>query len=164
MEHKPYPHDPRYLVYRDGRIYSTISNKFLKPQRCSSGRFQIRPAIDGRLVHVHRVVLESFVGPCPDGMEACHNNCDYSDNRLDNLRWDTKSENMRDEKWAGKSGKLSPHDVLAIRARCAAGEHHTAIAEDFGVHRNYISLVHTRHRHADIKEVNGRPVRRRLSK
>lgn len=26
----------------------------------------------GRNVYVHRAVLESFAGPCPDGMEACH--------------------------------------------------------------------------------------------
>lgn len=45
-------------------------------------------------VAVHRLVLESFVGPCPDGMEACHANGNGFDNRLENLRWDTHRANM----------------------------------------------------------------------
>jgi hypothetical protein len=45
---------------------------------------------------VHRLVLEAFVGPCPPGMEGCHNNGDGSDNRLENLRWDTHAANMQD--------------------------------------------------------------------
>ena len=42
------------------------------------------------------MVLETFVGPCPKGMEACHNNDIKTDNRLSNLRWDTKSNNTFD--------------------------------------------------------------------
>lgn len=45
---------------------------------------------------VHRLLLESFVGPCPDGMEGCHNDGNPRNNRLENLRWDTHSGNMRD--------------------------------------------------------------------
>jgi hypothetical protein len=47
---------------------------------------------------VHRLVLEAFVGPCPEGMVGCHNDGDPLNNRLDNLRWDTPSNNERD-KW-----------------------------------------------------------------
>lgn len=45
---------------------------------------------------VHRMVLESFVGLAPDGMVCCHNDGDPSNNRLENLRWDTPSANMLD--------------------------------------------------------------------
>lgn len=52
---------------------------------------------DGRRpVYVHRLVLEAFVGPCPDGMEACHNNGVQDDNRVENLRWDTHLSNIID--------------------------------------------------------------------
>lgn len=47
---------------------------------------------------VHRIVLEAFVGPRPDGMEACHYNGDACDNRLKNLRWDTKMGNVADRR------------------------------------------------------------------
>ena len=46
--------------------------------------------------HVHRIVLEAFVGPRPDGMHACHANDISTDNRLENLRWDTASANGLD--------------------------------------------------------------------
>ena len=45
---------------------------------------------------VHRLVLEAFVGPCPPGMEACHNDGNHADSSLANLRWDTHLENHRD--------------------------------------------------------------------
>jgi hypothetical protein len=48
-------------------------------------------------VGVGRTVLEAFVGPCPPGMECCHNNGDRFDNRLENVRWDTRSENALDQ-------------------------------------------------------------------
>lgn len=46
---------------------------------------------------VHRLVLSAFVGHCPPGMEGCHADDDRTNNRLDNLRWDTKSENVLDQ-------------------------------------------------------------------
>jgi hypothetical protein len=51
--------------------------------------------------YVHRFVLETFVGPCPEGMEACHGPNGVSDNSLANLRWDTKSANAADMIRAG---------------------------------------------------------------
>lgn len=46
---------------------------------------------------IHRLVLESFVGPCPPGMECRHLNGNPSDNRLINLAWGTKEENAHDK-------------------------------------------------------------------
>jgi hypothetical protein len=57
-------------------------------------------------VAVHRLVLEMFVGPCPEGMECCHApDKTRSNNRLENLRWDTHLENMRDRKRYGRPRK-----------------------------------------------------------
>lgn len=46
---------------------------------------------------VHRLVLEAFVGPRPDGTEGCHGDGDPGNNRLTNLRWDTRSANTYDK-------------------------------------------------------------------
>lgn len=45
---------------------------------------------------VHRLVLSAFVGEAPVGTEGCHNDGDCTNNRLENLRWDTRSENLYD--------------------------------------------------------------------
>ena len=51
--------------------------------------------IAGKLYRVHRLVLEAFVGQCPEGFECNHKNRDRSDNRLENLEWVTHIENLR---------------------------------------------------------------------
>ena len=76
-------------------------------------------------IGVHRMVLLAFVGEPPSGCEGCHNNGDPSDNRPENLRWDTHFNNNQDRKNAGHyaSGKnhpmakLTPDQVIAIRTR-----------------------------------------------
>ena len=68
---------------------------------------------------VHRLVLEAFVGPCPSGQEACHANDDPRDNRLENLRWDTRSANALD------SVRNGTHHA-ARRTHCAQGHEFTA--------------------------------------
>jgi hypothetical protein len=50
-----------------------------------------------RVYGVHVLVLEAFVGPRPEGLVACHYNGVSTDNRLENLRWDTLSANSQDD-------------------------------------------------------------------
>ena len=99
---------------------------------------------------VHRLVLEAFVGPCPPGMECCHNNGDKRDNRIENLRWDTRSANMLDavkhdghncgEKY-GRS-KLTEERVLEIRRLYAAGDHtQRQLGEKFGTDKSNIGQI-----------------------
>lgn len=74
--------------------------------------------------NVHRLVLLSFVGAYPDGYEVCHNNGLRDDNKLSNLRWDTRSGNHSDKKRHGTSqegerhgmSKLTWQQVKEIRA------------------------------------------------
>lgn len=46
---------------------------------------------------VHRLVLDAFVGPRPEGTEGCHWDGDPANNRLDNLRWATHLDNEADK-------------------------------------------------------------------
>ncbi len=50
---------------------------------------------------VHRLVLEAWVGPCPDGCEGCHNDGDPTNNIISNLRWDTHKNNGLDRRKHG---------------------------------------------------------------
>jgi hypothetical protein len=91
--------------------------------------------------NIHRLMLEAFVGPCPEGHEACHNNGIRHDNRLKNLRWDTRKANSADRVAHGTaflgatapSAKLTEEKVLEIRDMRAAGHTYPKIAARFGV-------------------------------
>lgn len=56
-----------------------------------------------RTHRVHRLVLEAFVGPCPEGMESCHADDDRNNNRLENLRWGTHAENCEERRTNGRT-------------------------------------------------------------
>lgn len=69
---------------------------------------------DRTTIPVYRLVLAAFVGPCPDGMEGCHNDGDKTNNTPANLRWDTRSENIRDTVRHG-------NHQMASKTHCAKG-------------------------------------------
>lgn len=89
----------RIVTTSDGRTWEQ-PGRILRPG--VSGERSPRQVVSlhreghGRSHLVHRIVLQSFVGPCPDGMEGCHNDGDPQNNWLSNLRWDTSSENNLD--------------------------------------------------------------------
>jgi len=99
-----------------------------------------------RIIYPHKAVLEAFVGPRPPRMEACHNNGDPFDNRLENLRWDTTRNNQLDRIKHGTSNrgercaaaKLTEAQVRAIRADTRLQEE---IAAEYGVRQNTISRI-----------------------
>jgi hypothetical protein len=45
---------------------------------------------------VHRLVLEAFAGPCPEGHECRHLDGSRTNNKLANLTWGTSRENSQD--------------------------------------------------------------------
>jgi hypothetical protein len=76
-------------------------------------------------------------------MEACHNDGNPSNNRLTNLRWDTRSENQRDRVRHGSASyvKLAESDITRIWERLLAGDSLVSIARDFGVTSGTISGI-----------------------
>ena len=89
-------YEGRYIVNQKGQIYS-IPRRGTKGgylRQLPNGQGHLRVTLTDRhgnqsTKNVHTLVLTTFVGDRPDGMQACHNNGDKTDNRLENLRWDT---------------------------------------------------------------------------
>lgn len=144
--------DGRYQVSSMGRVRSHMypRARILKQVINARGRPKINLYLVGEpgnavTREVHRLVLEAFVGPCPDGMEACHNNGNPLDNRLSNLRWDTHSANAVDKRFHGTAGKLTPYDVQTIRTWVEGGARQVDVAQMFGVTRGHLNnIVHNR--------------------
>ena len=63
---------------------------------------------------VHRLVAEAFIGPVPDGMFVLHYNDVGTDNRLENLRIGTCSEN-------GHDAVRNERHIQAARTSCIRG-------------------------------------------
>lgn len=68
-----------------------------------------------RFHQVHRLVLEAFVGPAPDGMVACHWDDAPGNNVLSNLRWDTASANYADAVRNGRRPGNGPEDIRVCK-------------------------------------------------
>lgn len=103
-----------------------------------------------RAFFVHPLILEAFVGPRPEGMEACHHpDSDPTNNALDNLRWDTSKANKADMEAHGRRAKgsrsgrakLVEDDVREIRRRAAQGEKAPSIARTYKVDPKAIRLI-----------------------
>jgi hypothetical protein len=101
---------------------------------------------------VHRLVLETFRGPCPEGMEGCHNDGNQLNNRLENLRWDTHLANVKDRAKHGRdrkgqdhpNAKLNDDDVRAIRWALTFGIKGSVLARSYRVTDTLISYIKLR--------------------
>lgn len=144
----------RYEISDRGRVRSLMRRSFrheyvprptplvmrLYPTRTG----HLKVWLQGRPRQVHRLVLEAFVGSCPQGCEASHVNGDAADNRVINLLWESHVDNMQRKVAHGTlnvgprhgsrtrpdrvargersgSAKVTDDEVRAIRALYAAG-------------------------------------------
>lgn len=97
-----------------------LPNRIVSGSTLKTGHILVALSLNGKVHHryVHRLVLEAFVGPAPQGHECCHYNGNGSDNRLENLRWDTRSANHLDKVRHG-------HNQFALRTHCPQGHEYT---------------------------------------
>lgn len=143
---------PKYYINKFGRIFSLYTNRFLK------GRINIYGYVEICLVKnkqryykkVHRLVLETFVGPCPLKMECRHLDGNKQNNNLSNLCWGTASENQQDRVGHGTSNqgeknpavKLTEEEIKEIRKIYKIKYvFQRKLAKRFGVSQSQISRI-----------------------
>lgn len=138
---------PDYCVCENGTFWSKRKNgqwRQVHGGKRDTGHIRVvmRNGNTKKTDYLHRLVLESFVGPCPDGMEACHfPDHNPSNNSIDNLRWDTSAENSKDRVRQGRSirgsdvhgAKLSKADAEEVIRLGIQGLKQRDIAAKFGI-------------------------------
>ena len=88
--------------FRDGRIH-TLDNRFKKYEKWNersdtpTDRGYIRIGIGGKKYFVHRLIMMAFLGESDQCVD--HINRIKTDNRLENLRYCTHSENSFNREW-----------------------------------------------------------------
>jgi len=138
VEYRDIPEFPGYRIGSDGSVWSCRNSqggvgggrwRRLRERVMPNGYRQACLMPGPTYRYVHRLILEAFVGPCPPGMVACHNDGDRSNNTPGNLRWDTVQSNLADKVRHGTqtrgechpAAKVTAETVCVIRARYAAG-------------------------------------------
>lgn len=99
-----------YLISKEGVLYNRIR------KRITLGSIRngyVRVEIKGTAYSIHRLVYETFVGPIPKGMVIDHINGIKDDNRLENLRCISQSENAINAQKNGHRGqhKVAQYDI-----------------------------------------------------
>jgi hypothetical protein len=105
--YRPVTGHPGYLVGSEGSAWSTRQRgaskpwKRLQPNPHYFGYWfyslqNATPGPRGTIYTAHELVLNTFIGPRPKGLDACHGDGQPWNNDVRNLRWDTRSGNCLD--------------------------------------------------------------------
>jgi len=149
-----------YMISNYGNVKSlnynnTRKEQILKPGKEKGGYLHVNLFKNGsaKKYKIHHLVLKTFVGLCPSGMEGCHGDGNPSNNFVENLRWDTHSNNQRDRKFHGTTNKpiwldntgsrhgmakLKEKDIPKIRKLIKDGLSNIEIGKIFNVNRSTI--------------------------
>lgn len=102
---------------------------------------------------VHRLIMLAFRGECPPKYEVNHINFKRDDNRVENLEYCTKGQNIKhsyDHDRRSAAGmkhpraKLTDNDVRAIRQARADGIHGKVLAKQYDVTTSMIYFIANR--------------------
>lgn len=143
-EMKTIPGFPNYSISKDGRIWSkprkntrgfSRKGRWLKPGLSSGYPYvNLRQDSKSHVIRVHRLVLETYVGFRPAGMECRHLDSNPQNNNLENLCWDTHKNNLADRKFVDNP-QLTEQDVQMIKQMWRMGLYtQREIAKMYGIH------------------------------
>lgn len=115
---KNIPNHNYYMISNYGEVINIKTNKILTPRKTDRGYLSVLLYYDGgkkyKSYRIHRLVLSCFdnVDYTEHKLECNHKDENKQNNRLDNLCWVTRSENMN---WNGLQQRIKrtgPKDVV----------------------------------------------------
>ena len=163
-EFKPHPIFTDYIIYTDGRIFSTLSNKFIDTpldrygyKKCVLFKDKIR-----NYKAVHRVVAETFVLNPYNKPQVNHIDGNKLNNCMLNLEWCDNDYNIKHaialslKKNHVKgcdvyNAKLSNEEVKYIKRMWALGLSQSSIGEILGYSHKLIHKVVNNKSYKDVK-------------
>jgi len=91
-ERKPIPGLEKYSITKEGKVYSSVSHKWLKNTMNTLGYLVV--GLDYKVYTVHRLVAMTYIPNPENKPQIDHINRHRFDNRITNLKWTTQKENM----------------------------------------------------------------------
>jgi hypothetical protein len=153
---RPIPMTPGYEASSLGRIRNTARMYVLSTSPNTTGYLHFTASLNGRrkTQTVHRAVCAAFHGEPPTSRhQAAHGNGIKTDNRSENLRWATPSENTMDAIGHGtwnrvhQTRRIRSHliklsedqarEIVALKGRAGA----TEVARRYGMSRGAIRSI-----------------------
>lgn len=128
----------RMTECKDGSIRK-YKGKELKPGIHKNGYAMVRLSKNGiyKMMKVHRLVADAFIPNRDNLPEVHHKNHDRKDNRMENLKWVTRAEQMDEHLRAAKGTKLrvvgNGIDKIFISAK--------AVQQELGIADSYALRV-----------------------
>ncbi len=152
---------PGYFATGDGDIFSTRNHgrhygkskklKRLRPSPDKNGYLGLTLCKDKKRhdCQVHLLILLTFNGPRPVGLQARHLNGQNQDNRACNLKWGTQSENSNDKRIHGTmpygdkhpNAKLNAQQIEQLRLEAKEGRPLNKLARDFGLGESTVGRI-----------------------
>lgn len=124
--------------------FRTMKGRVLRPGPTKSGHLYVVLGHGASGSPVHQLIALTFIGPRPNGKDVCHNDGDPTNNQADNLRYDTRANNILDTFKIGKRWrKLSLEDMKAILQEPPTTSG-VSLAKKYGVSTTVISKVRLR--------------------
>ena len=135
-----------YSVTKDGRIYSHISNRFLKEYNHNHGYLSTAFHKDGKSHSklIHRVVAEAYL-PNPDNLPTVnHKDGDKTNNNVSNLEWCSYADNNLhaiENGLRGDTRKYSEDLVLRVMTLVADGWRQKDICDSLNLTMSQIKVM-----------------------
>lgn len=105
-----------YQISTLGRVKRVTTGRILKGGKNTSGYIQISLYKQGvrDVKRIHRLVAESFIPNTENKPEVNHINEDKTNNRVDNLTWSTRKENINHGTRNERVSKAKSIPIVAI--------------------------------------------------